>query len=96
MGIEAAVGVNMNVIRLPCYGIEIALGERGGGTIRSGLRLSCSERASDVRRRCADFDRYVDGIESLILAAACAGVDVESPAFVQAIETAVEAAASQT
>ena len=33
----------------------------------------------------------VDGLESLILAHACAGVDVESPAYVEGIETAVEA-----
>jgi hypothetical protein len=36
----------------------------------------------------------IDGIESLILAAACQGIDVTTPAFVAAIETAVEAAAN--
>ena len=32
-----------------------------------------------------------DGIESMILAHAIAGVDVESPAYISGIETAVEA-----
>jgi len=33
----------------------------------------------------------IDGMESLILACACAGVDVKSPQFVEAIETAIDA-----
>jgi hypothetical protein len=32
----------------------------------------------------------LDGIESLILAQACAGIDIESPAYIEAVETAVE------
>ena len=35
-----------------------------------------------------------DAIESLILAHACAGIDVTSPAYVEGIETAVEAIAN--
>jgi hypothetical protein len=33
----------------------------------------------------------IDAIESLILAHACAGIDIESPAYIEGIETAVEA-----
>ena len=33
----------------------------------------------------------IDGLESLILAHACAGIDISSSAYVEGIETAVEA-----
>ena len=36
-------------------------------------------------------DSAFDGMESLILAHACAGIDVESPAYLEGIEVAVEA-----
>ena len=39
----------------------------------------------------SDLDDSMDAIESLILAHACAGVDVADLAYVEGIETAVEA-----
>ncbi len=33
----------------------------------------------------------LDGIEAMILAAAAAGIDIESPAFMEAVETAIDA-----
>jgi hypothetical protein len=66
-------------IRMPAYQIVIQLDEKGGGTITSGLKEFDEEPAP------------VDGIESLILACACEGIDVESPAFLCAIETAIDA-----
>jgi len=40
------------------------------------------------------FNAAIDGLESLILAHACAGVDVESPAYIEGVETAVEGIAN--
>lgn len=37
------------------------------------------------------FNSAIDGMESLILAAACEGVDIGSSAFLKAIETTIEA-----
>ena len=37
------------------------------------------------------YDAAVDGLESLILGHACAGIDIESPEYMEGIETAVEA-----
>ena len=37
------------------------------------------------------FNHRIDGIESLILAHACAGVDVCSEAYLEALDTAVDA-----
>ena len=76
-------------IRLDCYGITIRLAREhtddrpGSGTITSDLRDRCDGRE--------DFCSAIDGLESLILAHACAGVDVEAPPYVEGIETAVEA-----
>ncbi len=65
--------------------------------------LDCDESKADdapedeeEARSRIDFNRAIDGIEALVLAAACEGIDVASAAFVCAIETAVEAASHNT
>lgn len=82
------------IIRLPCFRIEIRLirkdspEEPGEGTITSDLRDTGN--AIESWR----YNAAIDSLESLILSHACAGVDVESPAYVEGIETAVEAIAN--
>lgn len=83
------------IIRLPCYGITLTLArengveEPGSGSIVSDLR--------DPRTAANQhYNAAIDGLESLIVAHACAGVDVESPAYVEGIETAVDAIATPT
>ena len=66
----------MKTLILPVFGIVINLYDGGGGDILSHL-----EKTPEI-----------NAIESLILACACAGIDVETPAFLEAIETAVDAA----
>lgn len=79
-----------NRIRLPCYGITVTLvrgnvaDKPGSGSIASDLRAV--ETAANRQ-----YNAAIDGLEALILAHACVGVDVESPAYVEGIETAVEA-----
>lgn len=71
------------VISLPCFGIIITLGEDArSGTIVSDLRNSGDS---------PELTAAMDAIESLILAHACAGVDVATSAYVEGVETAVEA-----
>ena len=87
------------------FGITVTVYADGRGTISSSLmdgcpgcgRLNCyrdcpdpreSEAASRVRR---DYNRACDGLESLILAAACAGVAIDSPEFAEAVRTAENA-----
>jgi len=72
------------IIKLPCYGIVVTFAPGESGELRSDL--SCpqgTERGTPI-----------DGIESMILAHAIAGVDIESPAYIEGIETAVEAVAN--
>lgn len=77
-------------ITLPCFGIVIDLGHEDpdrpgvylGGKITSDLKKEADNRLCRTA---------MDAIESLILAHVCASVDVASPAYVEGIETAVEA-----
>ena len=77
-------------IQLPCFGITVTLArengvdEPGSGSIVSDLR----DPETAANRQ---YNAAIDGLEALILAHACVGVDVESPAYIEGIETAVEA-----
>jgi len=79
-------------ICLPCFGITIHLDRKpseekpGSGTITSDLKLHAA---------AAEYFAAIDGIESPVLAHACTGIDVASPAYVEGIETAVEAIANR-
>jgi hypothetical protein len=94
-------------ISLPCYDIVVELGKPAperpgefmGGRIRSSLHEeagehTCGEGGDGGFCGCC-YDRVVDGIESLILAHACAGIDITAPAYIQGIKTAVEAAGNK-
>ena len=80
-------------IRLPCYGITVTLvrengdDKPGGGAIASDLRAAGGARNQQ-------YNAAIDGLESLVIAHACSGVDVESPAYIEGIEAAVEAIAN--
>jgi hypothetical protein len=54
---------------------------------------------SGVISECAFHDERspsINAVESLILAHACAGVDVAAPAYISGIETALEAIANES
>jgi len=71
-----------------CFGIIISLDGTGGGTIHSDLHLSPEEMILDEGR--VEYEAAIDGLESLVLAHACAGIDVNDPAYIEGIKTAVE------
>jgi len=97
MSEETSRSMNMNpanrTIRLPCYGITVTL-TRGNGADKPGSGAIASDLCAVRTASNRQFNAAIDGLESLILAHACAGVDVESPAYVEGIETAVEAIAN--
>ena len=68
-------------IELPVCGLKVELAG-GGGTITSDLT---GEEYSH------EYLIAIDALESLILGHAVAGVDVAAPAYLQGIETALEA-----
>jgi len=82
----------MKTYTIPLYGITVHVGDNGSGTINSGLKevLIGSEPSE------SDFEIHgaVQALESLILAHACAGLDISTPAYVTGIETCLEALAN--
>jgi len=60
------------------------LDEAGNGTLTSSL----SKHYDDVDE---EYKAAINGVESLILGHAIAGIDIATPAYVEGIETAVDA-----
>jgi hypothetical protein len=75
-------------INLPCFGIVIDRGPEDPDRPRA---YQGGKITSDLKGGNRLYRAAMDAIESLILAHACAGLDVASPAYVEGIETAVEA-----
>jgi len=66
----------VNEVKLPCYGIIVSWdSETLVGKIKTDQEVVGSE---------------FDGIFSMILAHAIAGIDIESPAYLEGIETAIK------
>ncbi len=72
---------------IPEFGIEVEVNDKGTGIITSNLHAVEDEGEDEYNAAC-------DGLESLILGHACAGLDISAPAYVTGIRTAVEAIAN--
>ena len=94
----------MREIELPVCGIRLELHETPDATAddtTTARPLVMGTITSELREPLTSFDNIdaqielynarVDGLESLILACACAGVDVETREFDEAVNTAVDA-----
>jgi len=71
----------MTTIELPVYGITINVANRDGSISSSGLQ----DDAASPEYRAA-----VDGLLSLILGHACAGINVRSPVYLEGIEVGMD------
>ena len=77
-----------NVItKLPCFGIVVKIGDNGSGSIESDLHDNSGYDEEDFQI----YESAINTVESLILAHACAGVDIESLAYIEGIEGVVSA-----
>jgi hypothetical protein len=77
---------SMKTIKLPCFGILVVCDpSNGAGTVMSDLSKDARSGEPNLR-----FEDAIDTMESMILAHACAGVDIESAGYIEGIETAVE------
>jgi hypothetical protein len=72
----------MKTIEIPAYGLTITISDDGAGNISSELHDADESEA---------HEGAMHAIESLVLAHACAGVDVSSPAYLEGLDTAVQA-----
>ena len=84
-----------NHISLDSFGIEITLSDPNeygdvNGVITSELH---EEPTDEMDTDHTIYNSMMDAIESMILAHACAGIDVTTPAYACGIETAVQACA---
>ena len=87
------------------FGITVNLDGKGNGDITSGLQEECPRCSNDILVNCTctddlrdednenreNYNIAMDGIESLILAHACAGINISAPAYLKGIRTAIDA-----
>lgn len=74
-------------IDLDHHKVAVRLNGNGGGSIESDLKDYENEDADD-------YNSAIDGVESLLLAHAMAGVDIQSQAYIEGLKSAVEAIAN--
>jgi hypothetical protein len=76
----------------------ITLTNKGGGTIRSSLSEDYPYRGHGYLdfHVARDIRNMLDAVESLVLAHACAGVDVQSTPYLIGLETALKAIVNNT
>jgi len=82
----------MKKLILPRLGIrvEFDVGSSGGGQITSDLKDTCQHDGSYCDGTCvSNYNAAIDAIESIVLAHACAGVDIQSASYVQGIDSAL-------
>lgn len=83
----------MKVIQIKVDGahtILVTLADDGdSGKIESDLHVEAIDEKNGTRDVL--LDRALDGLESLVLGHACAGVDIKSKKYVEGIETALAA-----
>ncbi len=92
------------VFTLPIYGIIVVVHDDGGGSIDSDLSEpcpccgsflcygdceDCTESEDDQTQRFIQNVK-VEALESMIVAQACAGIDITTPAYLESIETVVD------
>ena len=74
-------------LEVGAHEIIIHLTGNGGGSIRSDLK---DYEEGDAE----EYNSAIDGVESLLLAHAVAGVDIQSQAYLEGLRSAVEAIAN--
>ena len=87
------------VIITDVYGIVVNLTGDGGGSITSDLHEFISDDSSDDSsdddaEQLADYNNAMNGIESVVLGHAIAGIDITTPAYLEGIESAVQGCAN--
>jgi hypothetical protein len=70
--------------------ITLQLDGEGGGAVQSTLQITETEADFEAEYR-QDYNPAVNGLESLVLAHACAGIDVQDPRYVAGIGAALDA-----
>lgn len=78
-------------LSLGCDWIELSLTYADPQGRRSG-NVTSSLRTSDAD--CGEFNVAMDAVESMVLAHACAGIDVTDSRYIEGLRTCIEACAN--
>ena len=70
--------------------ITLQLDGEGGGVVQSTLQITERDAEFEAEYR-QDYNSAIDGLESMVLAHACAGIDVRDARYVGGIGTALDA-----
>lgn len=70
-------------------------GDGGASISTEGVKAEYEADGSEEAQLAELYNAAIDGIESLVLALACAGIDVSEPQIVEAVETAIAACAQE-
>jgi hypothetical protein len=70
--------------------ITLRLDGEGLGAVQSTLQITESDADFEAEYR-QDYNSAIDGLESLVLAHACTGIDVQDARYVAGIGTALDA-----
>ena len=85
----------MKVYNIRRFGIIVSLDDVGGGTIVSDLKEPHEDQHGEEFDSLIQYNAAMDAIESMILAHACTGIDVATPAYIEGIETAVQSCGNE-
>lgn len=85
----SAMSQNTSPVLLP-FGIQITLDGKGSGNIRSDLRVALTNDEDSPTVRLLTL-ASCDALESLLLALACAGVNLSTPTAYAAVNASIEA-----
>lgn len=104
--VEDTLNAGEKTVKLLCYGIVVSLTDEElhaltpnrwlGGSITSDLQEEevLNEDGTVAGLDVPIYNAAMDGIESMILGHAMAGIDVSTPAYIEGIETAVQGCAN--
>ena len=76
-------------VRIAADSISLQLDGKGGGTVNSTLHITEAEAGLGAELP-ASYNSAIDGVEAVVLAHACAGVDVTHPDYVRGLVGALE------
>ncbi len=79
------------VITTPCFAITVTLADREGDRFVGGSITSGLHEKEDGTVTTKQYNAAMDALESIILSHAIAGIDICSPAYLEGIETALDA-----
>jgi hypothetical protein len=88
---DGVVHTEARTIKMPCYNMVITTVDRAGDTSGSIISDLTVKRPRGSALSEPEVYYGLQAIESMVLAHACAGVDVESHAYIEGLETAVDA-----